>query len=175
MLMRHSLMLAALLLPLAACSKREEPDLSPELRAAVVEIARQQSAAFTNGTCVIHQAYRYTGTLPFPRDGTNVYLGLVVELSGYSEHFDLDDVDLIDADTGENLGSDPGIWLLHDQDGAADSGPKEWPAAPGPATVFLLYERERLPQRVKLGYWEAEIVKQPVAVAATGRDMFKPK
>ena len=85
---------------------------------------------------------------------------------------DFDDIDLIDADTSDNLGSDPGLWLLK-KDGTADTGSTEWPAAPGPGTVFLLYERERLPKRIKLEYWGAELVKQPIEVSKDGQDMFK--
>lgn len=176
--MRYSINLILLLaiLPLVGCSERPgaDADIPPGMRDALQEVAKQQSAAFTNGTCAIREAFHYTGSLPFPKQGTSEFLALVVEVAGYGEHFDFDDIDLIDADTGENLGSDPGLWLLK-PDGTADTGSTEWPAAPGPITVFLLYERERIPKRVKLGYWGAEIVKQSAQVSADGRDMFQPK
>lgn len=95
----------------------------------------------------------------------------MIGISGYGEDFDFDDIDLIDADTGENLGSDPGIWPLT-PDGTADVGASEWPRAPGPASVLLLYQRDPLPKRIKLSYWGSEIVKQPGEVAAHGPDMF---
>ena len=176
--MSHSFTLIPILaaLTFVGCSKRQQSDadIPPNVREALRDVARQQSAGFTNGTCTIRQAYRYTGALPLPKRGTNAFLALIIEVTGYGENFDFDDIDLIDADSGENLGSDPGLWLLK-ADGTADTGSTEWPAAPGPITVFLLYERARLPKRIKLGYWGSEIVKQPVDVSADGKDMFKAK
>ena len=156
------------------CSKRPADDEIPPNVRDVIEVARQQSAAFSNGTCTIRQAFRYTGPLPFARRGANAFLGLIVDVSGYGPHFDFDDIDLIDADTSENLGSNPGLWPLK-PDGMAEVDFKELTATPGTAAVILLYERETIPKRIKLGYWGMEIVKEAVEVSAEGRDMFTAK
>ncbi len=169
-------LVAVLILVGGSCSELASQDapLPQNVRDAMNEVGRQQSAGFRNGRCIVRHAYCYTGSLPFTRDGSSAFLAVVIEVSDYGQSFDFDDIDLIDSDTGENLGSDPGIWPIK-PDGKADTEVSDLPASPGPALVFLLYEREKLPKRIKLSYWGTEIVKEPVEVSTGGGDVFTSK
>jgi hypothetical protein len=154
---------------LLACSEERDDasEIPAELQRTFHQVAKLQSTGFIDGTCTVQKAFQYGGVPPFEIEKGNKILGLVVEISGYLESFDFDDIDLIDADTDENLGSYPQIGLMRN-DGMADFLAKEWPKAPGPVTVLLLYERDKLPRRIKLAYWGSEIVSQPIEVAANG-------
>lgn len=157
---------------LTGCSKQDaaQERVPENLRTTLREVAKKQSTASANAKCAIQEAYLYDGPRPFPRPPNIEVLAVVIEISGYADGFDFDDIDLIDADTGENYGSDPGLWPLT-ADGLADVK-AEIPAAPGPATVLLLYGYDKVPRRIKLGYWGKEIVTEPAKVADSGRALF---
>jgi hypothetical protein len=168
--MRRLFSLLILLLFVGCSNEAASPQRAPADQESASRLPFSEGNAGAAGIrCTVQKAYRYTGTLPFEDRYADHFVAVVVELTGYSDSFDLDDIDLIDAGTNENLGSYPFIRYLRAV--GTPYGPADWqswPKSPGPATLFLLYGRDAIPQRIKLGYWGSDLVDQSVEVAAEG-------
>lgn len=160
--------LVAVTLLTASCKDRKAGPLDdPKVRKAVAEAARQQKAAGQNVRATVHRAWVYAGTAWYkPVEGLRL-VAVDVGLKGYGEEFDLDDLDIVDAATGENYGSDPDISLLKPS-GAALDDEKNWPKPPGPIRVLLVYQLPMTVRSVKLSYWGRELTASARMVEASG-------
>lgn len=152
------------------------PDqLPPEVRGAVEDTMRRQSTAADGASATIHRAYPYEGYSWFEPTREGNLVAVDVELVGYTADFDLDDIDLIDGVTGENYGSDPQIALLTPEGQLAKDEAREWPPAPKPLRVLLIYAAPRSLQSIRLGYWDQDLTTRAFRIAGTGPSLPKPE
>lgn len=149
--------------------------LPPEVRGAVEDTMHRQSAAANSASATIHRAYPYEGYSWFEPVAKAKLVAVDVELVGYTADFDLDDIDLIDGVTGENYGSDPQIALLTPEGRLAKDEAREWPPAPKPLRVLLIYAAPRSLQSVRLGYWDQDLTTRAFRIAGTGPSLPKPE
>jgi hypothetical protein len=151
------------------------PDqLPPEVRGAVEDTIRRQSVAAADAVATIHRAYPYEGYSWFEPTAEGKLVAVDVELTGYTADFDLDDIDLIDGVTGENYGSDPQVALLTPDGELAKDEAREWPAAPKPLRVLLIYAAPLSLQSVRLAYWDQDLTTRAFPVAGKGPSLSPP-
>lgn len=150
-------------------------ELPPEVRGAVEDTMRRQSAAADHASATIHRAYAYEGYSWFEPTAEGKLVAVDVELVGYTADFDLDDIDLVDGVTGENYGSDPQIALLTPEGDLAKDEAREWPPAPKPLRVLLIYAAPRSLQSVRLGYWDQDLTTRPFPIAGKGPSLPRPE
>ena len=149
--------------------------LPPDVRGAVEDTMRRQSAAGDEAVATIHRAYPYEGYSWFEPAADAKLVAVDVEFVGYTPDFDLDDIDLIDGVTGENYGSDPQIALLTPDGQLAKDEAREWPAAPKPLRLLLIYAAPRSLQSVRLGYWDMDLTARAFPIAGGGPSLPQPE
>ncbi len=122
----------------------------------IAETARLQSKGLAKARTALHSAYLYNGPAYFdPMPGVKK-IAVDVTFSRFTDEFDLDDVDIEDADTEENFGSNPHIEFL-------SSAGKIVPESSLPKGklsslhVLLVYVVPPHTKRVRLSYWGAVI------------------
>ena len=122
----------------------------------------------------IQRAYPYTGYSWHETPTGGRLVAVDAEFVGYGSDFDLDDLDLLDGVTGENYGSDPDIALLRADGGLAKDETKEWPLAPKPLRVLLIYVAPRSLESIRLSYWGRELTKVAFRVGGVGPSLPRP-
>lgn len=170
-----------LVLAVVACSKGKEPPSAPGARATKHEvvsahdyltgkpipldaipeeilgeaarIGAEQARGFDGGTIRVHRVWNYRGASyikPF-EDAKLVAIEMTIEVPR-DNHLDLDDLDIIDAATGDNYGSDPQLQRV-----TADGAQADWDDAVfGPESRYRFIAVWAVPkttQAVKIGYW----------------------
>jgi hypothetical protein len=148
--------------------------LPPEVRRAVEATAARQSIAARRMTTTVHRAYDYKGYAWHQESPEGKVVAVDVEFAGYSPAFDLDDIDLIDGDTGENYGSNPEVALLRPDGTLPVDEKKEWPAAPNPLRLLLIYSAPRTMKAVKLSYWDQALTPESALLRGTGPTLRPP-
>jgi hypothetical protein len=118
----------------------------------------------------VHAAWEYQGPWPVavPRDLKLVAADIALPAPPEGERFDLDDIDIFDADSGENFGSDPSIQrLTADGRFVADDDPdvKDRRDYRG----LFVWTVKRGVKRVSFGYWGGMLFVRPVPLAPSGR------
>lgn len=149
--------------------------LPRDVRGAVEDTMRRQSAAGDEAVATIHRAYPYEGYSWFEPAAEAKLVAVDVEFVGYTADFDLDDVDLVDGVTGENYGSDPQIALLTPEGQLAKDEAREWPPAPKPLRLLLIYAAPRSLQSVRLGYWGRDLTPRAFPIAGKGPSLPRPE
>ncbi len=148
--------------------------LPPEVRRAVEATAARQAMAATRMTTTIHRAYNYEGYAWHEESPEGKVVAVDAEFAGYSSAFDLDDIDLVDGDTGENYGSNPEVALLRADGTLAVDEEKEWPQAPKPLRLLLIYSAPRTMKAVKLSYWDRALTPKAATLQGTGPALRPP-
>lgn len=147
----------------AASSEQADESVPPEIQRLLESVARRQSRGLAGATTTVHRAFEYTeDSFIAPLEGAKL-VAVDVEFQGHSRDFDLDDVDVIDAATNENYGSDPEIRLLR-SDGSLEPNEAKWDAPQESLRVLLVYAVPKETNSIKLGYWESELTPKPIAV-----------
>jgi hypothetical protein len=149
-------------------------ELPPEVRGAVEDTARRQAVAADRAGATIHRAYPYDGYSWYEPTSEGKLVAVDVEFVGYAADFDLDDIDLIDGVTGDNYGSDPQIALLTPDGQLAKDEAKEWPPAPKPLRLLLIYAAPRSLESVRLGYWGQDLTVRPFPIGGRGPSLPPP-
>lgn len=155
----------ALAAALSSCggSQRSEPPEQPP-----PDQSKYQPATRDHGT--VHAAWDYQGPWPVavPQDQKLVAADIAFPAPAEGERFDLDDIDIFDADSGENFGSDPWIQrMTGDGRFVADDDPdvKERRDYRG----LFVWAVKRDVKRVSFGYWGGMLFLRPVTLEAQGR------
>ena len=148
--------------------------LPPDVRGAVEDTMRRQSVAASDAVATIRRAYPYEGYSWFEPTADGKLIAIDVELVGYTADFDLDDIDLVDGVTGENYGSDPQIALLTPEGDLAKDEAREWPPAPKPLRILLIYAAPRSLQSVRLRYWDEDLTPRAFPIAGKGPSLPPP-
>jgi hypothetical protein len=179
----------AAIFTLSACGKSETIEVDDELNqalapapidpqsAAVNDIlqaeARKQAAGLGQGKVVVNGAWNYTGysTLT-PRPEARL-VAVDITLIDYTEAFDYDDIEIVDAALGISYGSDPYISLLNAA-GKPESDPAKFGRAPGPTRLLLIYGFPKDSKIFHLVYWGKRLNFDPIALADTGWEIPYP-
>jgi hypothetical protein len=188
-MMRRLVLVACVGAAVLACKGRApEPDsgeltvrhvtpeqLPPEVRGAVEDTMRRQSVAANGAVATVHRAYPYEGYSWFDPAAGAMLVAVDVEFVGYTADFDLDDIDLIDGVTGENYGSDPQVALLTPEGHLAKDEAREWPPAPKPLRLLLIYAAPRSLRSIRLGYWGEDLTPRAFPIAGKGPSLPRPE
>jgi hypothetical protein len=148
--------------------------LPSDIRGAVEETARRQAVAANRAVTTIRRAYPYEGYSWYEPTAEGRLVAVDVEFVGYTADFDLDDIDLIDGVTGDNYGSDPQVALLTPDGQRAKDEAKEWPPAPKPLRLLLIYAAPRSLESVRLGYWGQVLTADPFPIGGRGPSLPRP-
>jgi hypothetical protein len=155
----------------------EKVKVPDDLAAALRENAQLQSKGLKAASTEVHRAYVYNDDNGYfdsidLGDGFRI-IAVDVTFRNYADGFDLDDVDIIDADTGENFGSDPHLeGIVGDGELADIDDPDVW-AGPDRVRVLLVYAPPKSTSRIKLGYWGDILTPDPISLAPGGRQIAK--
>ena len=127
------------------------------------DVAERQSQALRGATVRVHRAFWFR-QLEYKRTSdTEPALAVDVEFRGYSSDLDLDDVDLVDASSGENFGSDPDIKTLR-ADGILDTNAAHDDPQGKPLRVLLVYNLPQKIEQIHLDYWGSRLTDAAVPV-----------
>jgi hypothetical protein len=149
-------------------------DLPADVRGTVEDTARRQAVAADRTVATIRRAYPYEGYSWYEPTAEGKLVAVDVELVGYTADFDLDDIDLVDGVTGENYGSDPQVALLTRDGQLAKDEPREWPPAPKPLRLLLIYAAPRSLESVRLGYWGRDLTASAFPLGGAGPSLPRP-
>lgn len=157
--------------------------LTPEEQKLVVDEimrvkARQQAAGLGGGEVTVNGAWEYGGwsyLAPDPNAPVEVRLVAVdVSFSGHTEHFDIDDVEIVDGASLISYGSDPHAEPLRLDGSLMPAG--ELPAPPpGESRWLLIYAFPKQSPTLRLEYWHQELTPDPIEIGAQGLELPYPK
>ncbi len=148
----------------------------PEIAQALEGVSREQSQGLSSAKVIVHRAYEYDGYTWLEPTETAKVIAVDVEFRDYNQGLDLDDVDIIEAQSNENYGSDPQIAnLTLDGKLAANADDSSWPEDLGPLRVLLIYAIPKESTAIKLGYWGKELTPRPTPISGNGPSLPKPK
>jgi hypothetical protein len=117
-------------------------------------------------------AWEYTGAWGDPPPAGMKRVAAEIELPSQGR-FDLDDIDIFDADSGEWFGSDPWIQrMTPDGQFVDDRDPVVDPKLPYRG-VFIWSVKKSV-RRVNFGYWGEMLYTRPVTLAASGKIVPNP-
>jgi hypothetical protein len=150
-------------------------DLPPNIRRDLEDTARRQSGAMQAASAVVHRAYHYKGYSWHEPSSLGKLVAVDAEFSGYTSNFDLDDIDLVDGSTGANYGSNPQVALLDPSGQLAKDENKDWPPAPKPLRLLLIYAAPRSLTSVRLSYWGQDLTSAATRLGGTGPLLAPPK
>lgn len=132
---------------------------------------RVQSRGLDSARVVVHRAYVYTGKSPYPPGEGEKLIAVDAEFTGTARGFDLDDVDVVDAATGRDLGGSPHFNPVLPDGQVVDWGNREWEAhsdSTGSIRFVFLYTVPTATNRIRLTYWGKTLTPEPVTLAPDG-------
>ena len=122
----------------------------------------------TNAYGRVLSAWDYGGPWRVPVPGDLKLVAADIELPAPSgERFDLDDIDIFDADSGEWFGSGPAIQRLTPTGQFVAQDDPEFKDQRAYRGIFIWAVR-RTVRRVNFGYWGEMLYRNPVALRPTG-------
>ncbi len=182
--------LIAALLVFSGCDRHEDQavdvydrdsgarvDVPENVTNALRENANLQSQGLKSATIDVHKAYIYNDQNGY-FDEANLgkefqIIAVDVTFKNYAPGFDLDDIDLIDADTDDNFGSDPHLEGIVGDGALADiDDPDVW-KTPKTVRVLLAYGPPKTTSRIKLSYWGDVITPNAIDLTGTGPQIAK--
>jgi len=142
--------------------------------------SEQQSTTLKNSRVIATRAYWFgLGFTVYSEEGKgfNAYseegkrlVALYIEYWNHSDGLELDDIEVIDYDTGINYGHSQEV-ILYSQDaialypeGIPIRNESEWPRPPEPLIVLLIYEFPENGSRIMLSYRGENILSNPVSI-----------
>jgi len=158
------------------------PQLSPEQQREVLDRilqvkARQQAEGLAGGSVRVNGAWNYTGysfLSPNPEAAIEARLVAVdVTVSGHNEHFDYDDIEIVDGASLMSYGSDPHLTPLT-PDGRVLSEGEFLASAPYASRWLLIYAYPKASSSFHLYYWGRQLTPSPVPIAERGMELPYP-
>lgn len=179
----------AVLFPLAAGGE-DNPDAAPKSaqqattpspvdpRSTVVNDvlqieARKQAAGLGQGRVVVNGAWNYTGYSTLTPHPEARLVAVDITILNYTDAFDYDDIEIVDAVLRVSYGSDPYIALLNSA-GKLEKDPEKLARAPGPTRLLLVYGFPKSSKTFHLVYWGKKLNLQPVKYAERGWEVPFP-
>lgn len=141
-------------------------DVPPELRDVVAEVSQRQADGGDRARATLRRAWEYAPPPELDPALNARLVAIELELDIPGTGFDLDDIDIIDAATGENYGSDPLLQCLTPSGEAVDFDDPAVGADDHHVRLLAVWGVPRAVQRVKLGYWQRSISGE-IAIGAT--------
>lgn len=156
--------------------------LTPEQQQEVLDAlmrakAKQQAEGLGGGRVRVNGAWNYNGysyLSPDPSAAIEARLVAVdISVAGHTEHFDIDDIEIVDGASLLSYGSDPhatpltpeGVFLAEGQGIAEPPGENRW---------LLIYAYPRNSPAFRLYYWGRELTKDPVEFDEAGLELPFP-
>lgn len=149
--------------------QREEA-ISAEVEQAIEDVAQQQSTGMANASAQIHRAYIYNDRDRYfieTPDSSMQLVAVEVTLRNYSSGFDLDDIDILDAE-GENYGSDPALYGVLADGQLADIDDEGVRHEKNSLRVLLVYYVPIKVKAIQLAYWSRNITIGTTALTNAG-------
>lgn len=159
-------------------------EMSPEQRQQVLDKilqakSREQAEGLGSGKVVVNGAWNYKGysyLSPDPNAGIEARMVAVdVTISGHTQNFDIDDIEIVDGRTMISYGSDPHAEYLT-LDGKlmpAEQLPNPPPLA---SRWLLIYAFPKATPNFHLYYWGIQLTPEPVEIGESGLELpFPPK
>ena len=161
-------------MPVATTTSKAEPP-SPEVTKALQELSAKQLQALTDATVIAHRAYQYRGYSSLNPIPTAKLIAVDVEFRNYKPSLDLDDIDIVDAKSNNNHGSDPQVVRLT-SNGDLAPNPEEsaWPENFAPLRVLLIYAVPQECSAINLAYWGKVLLATPQPISGTGPSLTDP-
>ena len=157
-------------------STGEEIELTGEIREALRQTSEQQSVGLTDASVRVHRAYNYDnsdGRFEVDLENEWKIIAMDAGFTNFNSGFDLDDIDIIDAATDLNYGSDPHIEGIVGDGVLADiDDPEVW-LTENYVRVLLVYIVPKTCQKVRLGYWGDVLTAEPVDLDGFGPQVPK--
>ncbi len=137
--------------------------MPPQVLRDIEDVARRQSRALVEATTTVHRAFHYRHGGPRASSKDLKFVAVDVEFKGHNRDLDLDDVDIVDGETGENYGSDPEIRLLR-PDGSFEQNNAKWETEGDSLRVLLIYAVPERTESIKLEYWGGSLTPKPTRI-----------
>jgi hypothetical protein len=156
--------------------------LTPEEQQQVVDAilqakAQQQAEGLGKGRVKVNGAWHYSGysTLaPDPNAAIEARLVAVdITVSGHTEHFDYDDIEIVDGASLVSYGSDPHIEPLG-EDGRLLPLDEAIAAAPAPSRWILIYAFPKASPHFHLFYWGRQLTPEALPFSESGLSLPPP-
>ncbi len=121
---------------------------------------------------LVRAAYRYPPTDDFRAEPGSQFVAVDAEFRSFGDSLDLDDVEILDPATGQNLGGAYEAPFL-----SSDGTFASWHEAPpgGPLRVLLLFHVPASLDRLQLFHWGDVLTPSPIRIAPTGPTLPKFK
>jgi hypothetical protein len=142
-------------------------EIPPAVAQAMKQVVMDKSVALDNATTSVHRAHDHTGPTMIQPNASAKTIAVDVTFSGYTAHFKPRDVDIIDAKTTENFGSDAEIAFL-DAAGHYLSRTGEGVDFSKPIRLLMVFAVPKSTDSIRLGYWGRELTKKPVWLESHG-------
>lgn len=139
--------------------------------------ARQQAQGLGSGKVTVNGAWNYTGysyLSPDPDAAIEARLIAVdITVAGHTNHFDIDDIEVVEAGSYMSFGSDPHATPLNLNGELLKEG--DFLAAPPKANRWLLiYGYPKNSENLRLFYWGQELTTKPIPIAESGFELPFP-
>jgi hypothetical protein len=141
--------------------------------------AQQQAQGLGSGGVKVNGAWNYGGysyLSPDPNAAIEARLVAVdITVTGHTQHFDIDDIEIVDGANLMSYGSDPHATPLTLDGKIMPEG--QWPEAPPRANRWLLiYAYPKQSPAFHLYYWGKALTNEPVPFGKTGLELpYPPK
>lgn len=141
----------------------EDPELPENVKRKLVEVSKRQSKGLAKAKTIVHRAFHYRqDSIYKPKEGQKL-VAVDVEFLGHGKGFDLDDVDIVDAASSANFGSNPEIRLLT-VDGHLEQNKSAWKSRKKALRVLLIYVVPKTVKSVKIAYWGSMLTSAGVPI-----------
>lgn len=135
------------------------------------DVARTQSQGMKDAVATIHRVYVYLDEErvfgeAHPPDTQLVAVD--VEIDMLNGGYDLDDIDIVDAGSNENYGSDPALFGVLPSGELADIDDSEVSASPRSIRVLLIYLLPKHVETVRLEYWGETLTRHATITQGRG-------
>ncbi|MCG8599843.1 MAG: hypothetical protein MI807_06860 [Verrucomicrobiales bacterium] len=158
-------------------------ELTPEQQKEVIDAlmrtkAQEQAQGLGGGKVVVNGAWNYEGysyLSPDPNAAIEARLVAVdLTISGHTQNFDVDDIEIVDGASLLSYGSDPHAEPLNREGKLLGQG-DVFPAAPEANRWLLIYAYPKASPAFRLYYWGQELSgDDPVKIADSGWELPHP-
>lgn len=143
------------------------------------EKGRQQAEGLGSGKVTVNGAWNYKGysyLSPDPNAAIEARLVAVdVTISGHTENFDIDDIEIVDGISLISYGSDPHPEFLT-LDGKIMPADQFPVSPPGASRWLLIYAFPKATPTFHLYYWGKQLTPSPVSIGDSGLELpYPPK
>ena len=134
------------------------------MRPRTEQIARESQKHFNGAQVVINDAYPYDGPSYMKPYSMARHVAVDVSIKNVNPGVDLDDIDIVDADTNKNYGSDPQMVGLDPATGQILPDQHHWLTDIKNIRILLIYLAPKTTRHIRLAYWKKDLTTQTTAL-----------